>query len=131
MKIFYNHVRGEVEVAFSLDLAPEVSLRILCNGADSTAQFVTFLRNEMVSRPAETVVFVESFFCTLADALDLSESYLPAKPESVGGPLDFPRPSPSWLMLKLFVEGLSKDTNFGEVLSRCSASFPRYIFIRE
>lgn len=131
MKIWHGHDLGHVEVTFSLDLQPPICLRIICNSSRSVDSFVAFLKIKCKSHPKEAERFLEDFLTGLIRSLDLHDHYLKAKPENVGDPLDFGRPSPSWLMLKRFLDGLATNHVYKRVLKRHQDSLPSYINICE
>lgn len=131
MKIWHGHDKGCFDVAISLDLPAETTLRILCDGIHATDGFVVFLRKAKDDRPREAEAFLDSFLAAVIEALDLRDFYLRAKPDKLGGPLDFQRPSPSWQMLKRFIEGLAGDEEFRSVIDRHATALPHYVAFRK
>ena len=130
MEIWHGHNKGRVEVKLDLDLTPELSLRIICNGIQTTDALVEFLKMRRGQNSDSAEGFVDSFLASITGALNLQDLQLEAKPEEAGGPLDFWRPSPSWLMLKRFIEGLAEDEGYRRIIERYSDALPHYINIR-
>jgi hypothetical protein len=130
MNIWHGHDMGHVEITLSLDLSPEITLRILSNGIYEIDPFVLFLKKAKDANPKAAEAFLDSFLSAITEALDLQDFELKAKPDKKGGPLDFVRPSPCWLMLKRFIEGLAEEEVFRSAIDRHVAALPRYIAIR-
>lgn len=131
MKIWHGHGKGRIDVALSFNLSPETTLRILCDGIHATDAFVAFVKKAKNDHPKSAEIFLDSFLSAITEALDLRDFYLAAKPDKVGGPLDFQRPSPSWQMLKRFLEGVVDEEVFRSVIERHATALPHYVTIRK
>ena len=130
VKIWHSHERGHVVIPLTLDLPSELSLHIICSGIRATDRFVEYLRRQGTADSCRAGRFLDSFSSAIADALDLTRQDLSVRPRKRWSS-DWDRPSPSWLMLKKFIENLSQDEVFRLVIEKHALDLPGYIQIRQ
>ncbi len=105
-----THIHGEDRTAslglelpydtlFRLLVTPRSQLRIQKHAA---SYFVALAETHF----EQVLQYLRGFFVRLAQTCDLSSPELAATAEGQGSEFDFPRPSPSWLMLEEFCRGL-------------------------
>jgi hypothetical protein len=106
----HTHIHGEDRTAsLSLDLPHDTFFRLLVTPRAhlSIQKHAASYFVDLADTQFEQVLqYLRGFFQRMAQTCDLSSPELAATAEGTGSEFDFPRPSPSWLMLEEFCRGL-------------------------
>lgn len=127
LNVWFGHGEGRKEVELSLELPHATVLRVLCGGMSPTDALCSFFEQAAMEHPHEAQAFVTRFLSEITTKLDLSSLPLDTKPGYEGDTFDFGRPSPSWLMLKRFLEGLWSVPHYRQTLQSFRSSLPHYV----
>lgn len=107
-----TRIRGENRSAtLNLDLPHEILFRLLVTPGPQLAiqnRAASYFVDVAGTRFNEVLGYLRAFFMRLAQTCDLSSPELAVLPDGRGSEFDFPRPSPSWLMLEEFCRGLRR-----------------------
>jgi hypothetical protein len=104
------HIHGEDRTAtLSLDLPHEILFRLLVTPRShlpiqkgAASYFVELA----TTRFDDVLQYLRAFFLRIVETCDLSSPELATVAQGRGSEFDFPRPSPSWMMLEEFCKGL-------------------------
>ena len=107
-----THTRGENRTAtVSLELPHEVLFRLLVtptSGLTIQKRAATYFADQAEARFDDVLRYLRAFFARMAETCDLSSPGLAVRSEGRGSEFDFPRPSPSWIMVEEFCRGLRR-----------------------
>jgi hypothetical protein len=108
-----RHIQGEDRtVSLSLDLPHDTLFRLLVTPTSgliiqkrASSYFVTLAE----TRFEDVLEYLRAFFVRMTEMCDLSSPELAVTASGRGSEFDFPRPSPSWAMIKEFCQGLREQ----------------------
>jgi hypothetical protein len=115
-----RRIQGETRSAVvDLDLPHEVLFRLLVTptGQLTIQRFAARTYTELAATNFDGVVaYLRAFFLRMADTCNLSSTELAVTPTGCGSEFDFPRPSPSWIMVEEFCRGLHRHQELRDAL---------------
>jgi len=119
-----RRIQGETRSAsFSLDLAHDVLFRLLVTptGQLTNQKLAAHFYTEQAAIRFDAVVaYLQAFFLRLADTCNLSSPELAVTSGGRNSEFDFPRPSPSWIMIEEFCRGLHRHRKLRDELKKIS-----------
>ena len=105
-----THSRGENRTAtLGLDLPHEILFRLLVTPQSGLAiqkRVASYFVELAQTRFDDVLQYLRAFFSRMDAACNLSSPELAVLSDGRGSEFDFPRPSPSWIMLEEFCRGL-------------------------
>jgi hypothetical protein len=117
-----RRIRGDNRTAIvSLDLPQDILFRLLVTPTSKltiqnrSARFFTELAQ---TRFDAVLTYLRAFFSRMAETCNLSSPELAVTPSGHGSEFDFPRPSPSWIMLEEFCRALQRHPELSAELKK-------------
>jgi hypothetical protein len=105
-----TNIHGEDRTAsLSLDLPHETLLRLLVTPTSSLSiqkRAASYFVHTAEARFDDVLQYLRAFFIRMAETCELSSPELTVTAAGRGSEFDFPRPSPSWIMLEEFCRRL-------------------------
>jgi hypothetical protein len=115
-----THIRGENRTAIvSLDLPHEILFRLLVTPTSNLSiqkRAATYFADLAETRFEDVFQYLRAFFVRMDETCNASSPELAVTPDGRGSEFDFPRPSPSWIMLEEFCRGLRRHRELCERL---------------
>lgn len=124
-----THTHGQNRsVTMSLRLPYPTLLRLLVTpsaGLQNQNLIAEYLKEELTGNEEGTIEYLGRFFALLDTECQPGATDLAVKEDKKGGDFDFPRPSPSWMMIREFCLMLRREPKLQDFIRSHCGTFLR------